>query len=163
MELAAKLRELDSLGWESPSGFDNDDYQSALRRIDKLKPEMERVIRHRMTLDTSIQDASHFAELAWFDGRYYRPRVGGALIANIAVRFSNFDFMATVYSGNGDEKALMKFETQIGVLLTKHGFHYVPHKVLLEPYPGNELRRGRAWKDRNWQDWTWFTRFFDHI
>lgn len=163
MKALLRFRELDPLGWESPSDFNSDAYESSLTRIKALKPEIEQIISHRMTLDTSIQDASYFAELAWLSGKHYTHGVGGALVAKVAVRFSNFDRMATVYSDNEDEKGLLRFEPQFSAILTKHGFQYVPHAALMEPYPGNQLRTGRAWKHRNWQGWTWFTRFFDHI
>lgn len=159
-DLLTKFRELDSAGWESPADFD---HESALRSVKRLKPEAESIIRHQLTLDTSPQDASYFAELCWLDAKYYTPGIGGSLVPNIAIRFSAFGRLATVYSGNSDERDLMRHEPRLAQLVTKHGFDYIPESVLREPYPGHELRKGRAWQGRTWTGWTWWTRFFDHL
>ena len=108
------LYELDATGWEFPEDFD---YAAEMNAAEQVKPEIETITGHALWQDRCVQDASHFTEFAWLDERHYTPGKGGALVPHIAVRFSAFDRMVTIYSGNDDEKGLMRFEPQIAAAL----------------------------------------------
>lgn len=150
-KLQAWFRGLDGQGWESPDGFDYDD---EMARATELIPDLERIIGHALWQDTAVQDASYFTEVAWLDQRYWTPGKSGAVVPHIAVRFSAFGRMVTIYSGNGDRKGLMRLEPQMVALLTVRGYACVPKAVLEEAYPGAD-----EWT----RNWTWFTRFFDYL
>jgi hypothetical protein len=149
--LRDRLIELDKLGWEYPPNFD---YLKATEEVKLIKPNIEDIIGHSLWQDMSVQDASFFTDLAWLDERYYTPEKGGALVPHIAVRFSSFDKMVTVYSANKDFMDVMKHEAEIVSVIQQHTYNYIPIKCLQEPYPAT--RRGM-------KDWTWFTRFFDYL
>jgi hypothetical protein len=150
-EYLQRLQELDGQGWEGPKEFD---YQGEMERVELVKPEIERIVGHELWHNKSVQDASFFTELAWLDDKYYTPGKGGLLVANIAIRFSAFGRMATVYSANRDEKDLLRFAPALVDVLERHGFHFAPEAELSGPYPGKE-----EWTS----GWTWFTRFFDYL
>lgn len=153
-DINSRLRELDSLGWEFPNNDKDFDYWSEMALVERIKPTIEEIIGHALWQDKSVQDASFFTELAWLDEKFYTPGKGGALVPHIAIRFSNFDRMVTIYSGNNDEKGLLRFEPQIVEMLSGHGYKYVSMDVLNKDYPGSE----------DWhKGWTWFTRFFDYL
>lgn len=153
-DIYSRLCEVDSLGWEYPIDDDGEDHDTIWARVERIKPEIEEIISHSLWLNTGVQDASFFTELAWLDEKYRTPGKGGAEVPHITVRFSSFDRMATIYSGNNDERGLMRFEPQIAKLLTNHGYNYVSMQVLNKPYPASE-----DWMKRM----TWFDRFFDWL
>jgi len=143
----AYLYELDATGWERPEGFD---YGSEMLAVSRIKPEIEAIIGHPMQQDTCVQDASHFTDLVWADKSCCAP----GETAYIAIRFSAFGRMVTVYSGNDGGEGLTRVEAPVVALLTAHGYRYIPKTLLDEEYPGAE----------DWmQGWTWFTRFFYYL
>ena len=150
-EIHDHLYELDATGWYWPDEFD---YNAAMSEARQLKPEIEEIIGHPMWQDTSVQDASYFTEFLWLDEERSTPGKGGARALHIGVRFSNFDRMVTVFSGNGDEKEFTRFESQIARVLNAHGYRYIPKSVLGEEYPGAEDWMG---------NWSWFSRFFGYL
>jgi hypothetical protein len=99
------FKELDQLGWETPAGFN---YYEAIGEVLCKKAAIENILGDRLSLDTNVQDASFFTELAMLDSRYYDPVKGGAIVQLIAIRFSAFDRMVTVF---GTERE--KWETKL--------------------------------------------------
>lgn len=127
--------------WEHPPGFD---YKTAERRFAKFTEALSSAVGVPLKSETGslIQDASFHSQifLPLREERY-------ALI-----RFSNFGDMATVSADEPVPAALL--ETVIE-LLGKHGYVYVPSRVLDRPYKGkNPGVTGIS---------TWWIRYFDWV
>jgi len=148
-ELHQRLKTLDSDGaWEMPDDFD---WSRALKEVVRHQPQIERLTGLPLTLDDQVQDASFFCELH-HSARNPLPGGGVEKVPLLAIRFSTFDRMFTIYGRNVEES-----ECPPGVIdyLTKQGYKYVALADLRTPYDGKATRGTGGW--------TWFTRFFDFL
>ena len=150
-DLHQRLKELDNSDeWETPYGFD---YFRALGEVVHHRPTIEYLLRTKLSLDHQVQDASHFCELDNWDRSQLNPDGGGMLVPIIAIRFSAFDRMFTVFG-----RDLEHFADRLPSLIdhmTKHRYKYVAYADLATPYDGT-AKPGT-------EHWTWFTRFFDYL
>ena len=147
-----RLLKLDAEGhWEAPPGFD---YFRELGEVCHHQAYVQRALNTRLSIDRSVQDASHFTELALYDPRYFDQETGcGEHVAQISIRFSAFDRMFTIFGTELD-----RWQGQIpGIIdyLERHGYRHIDREVLNGKYDGIATVAT--------EDWTWFIRFFDYL
>lgn len=108
--------------WEYPVGFD---YDAATRRFAEFSNALAASLNVPLKSESGsyIQDAS-------FHSQIYVPLDSGR---NTLIRFSNFGDMAAVSEDGPVPKEMMR---GIIELLEKHGYVYIPARVLDQPYTG---------------------------
>jgi hypothetical protein len=128
-------------------------WKQEIARVKELKPQLERASGHAFELEDNVQDASFFADLAAHTKA--RPGLGGQIVGTeLAIRFSGFGRLVTIFSTESDESPLPQAASLVGILEAA-GYLYVPCEVLEEEYSGNLA-------DRFPQITTWWLRFFDY-
>lgn len=148
-ELLQRLKSVDAAGgWEEPVGFD---FSSAASELKSHWPVVELILGVRLEIDGSCQDCSHLTDL--YHGHIVqRQNNERALVTLIALRFSRFDRMVTIW-GTELKSYADRIPGLIGYL-EAHGYRYVSHDDLAEPYSGEDLLGPGA---------TWWDRFFDYM
>jgi hypothetical protein len=132
---------------EQPWEFDR---RAAMSRVELVIPELERIIGRPLELDTAVQDASFFTEI-WLR----RPAAkAGYIDVLIAVRFSAFADLFTVWTSCPDEPLPEALVQRVVAAVEEFGFRFVDEDSLAEPYSGaNEAFVGE----------TWWYRFFEYL
>lgn len=150
------LQNDDSADVDYPAGFD---YRRSMAAVVALKPHAERILGQRLRLDDQVQDASFFAELFVFEDGAVGSKGVTALVFKVAMRFSAFGRMATIYTNSAASDLGGYPVTGLAELLGQHGFNYIPVESLGERYDGklqwlHQSLGGAA---------TWWYRFFDYV
>jgi len=146
-ELHAFLKSCDVKdAWEYPPGAD---WEKAIAEVERLKPELERILGINLRLDKNVQDASFFADLGLL---IQEPSPTGVIYLSYQVcfRFSWFAKMFTIFGSKWEQ-----FDTSgANAFLKENGFTYIPSSELDTPYDGvNEPFE---------EGLTWWTRYFDY-
>jgi len=128
---------------ECPPGFD---WERAVARVRELMPELKRIAGIELQLDTNVEDASFFCDLAC-----YREERPGMLYPVLLVRFSSFGRLVTL-----THAAEISDDTVAGLVaaLADAGFVFVAEEELSEPYTGINLALRNG---------SWWIRFFDYL
>lgn len=138
--LLSLLEELDESGSiEEPNGYD---HEAAVTKFEAFVRDFEREIGKAARVETRafIQDASfHSQLLPLFEGNDAHW-----------LRFSRFGEMVSIYQDDGVPPSLLR---QIVALSRRHGYRFVPYRLLARPYPAAD---GGAMSD-------WYRRYFDWI
>jgi len=137
---------------EAPDGFD---YSSSLQAVMKVKERIERTLSVELELDTSIQDASFFADLRILDKEQKLKKDNGESYVgayDLAIRFSAFGKFATVFSNTGKE---IETKNDIIEILESEGYIFVEDSLLDEIYDGINKYIGA--------NDTWWIRYFDYL
>jgi hypothetical protein len=124
---------------EQPSGFDR---QASMSRVELIVPEVEQIIGRPLELDTAVEDASFFTEIS-----LRQPAAkAGFIDALIAVRFSAFGELFTVWTSCPDHPLPKTVVQRSIAAVEEHGFRYVDEDSLAEPYGGaNPAFAGQMW------------------
>ena len=138
--------------WEYPEGFD---WTEAWRAVRQYQAAAEELLGQRLRVDDQVQDASFFGELFVFEDGAVRPDGVTVMVFKVAIRFSSFGRLATIHTNSALSDLGRYPVDRLAELLEVHGFVYVPHEALAEPYDG-VLPNMPA-------DYTWWLRFFDYI
>jgi hypothetical protein len=147
------LQGLDQLGWDEPPEYN---YYEALGEVAWRRPMFERLLGTGLDLDVKVENAFYVTELALLDESPLDPAEGVTVIApQIALRFSKFDRMVTVYGS--DEAAFEPRMAAVYEELERAAYAFVWHEYLREPYDGVHANQ------RHTEGWTWFTRFFGSL
>jgi len=134
----------DPVGTEFPKDGGGEDLW---RRIQGLVAPLERIVGRPLRLDEGVQDASFATDIALVEEE---PK--GVYAPVLAVRFSNFGRLFTVWSSSGTpDPDLCR---RIVETVRAEGFVYIEEAELSEPY----TRRNPHLKDT-----TWWIRFFDYL
>ncbi|MCH7227165.1 hypothetical protein [Haloferula sp. A504] len=149
------LLEADEQGhWEFPPSSAPG---TAIKEIDAMLPELERILGIKLDVDRNVQDASFLTDVGYLDDRYYDRQKGvGALSYLFSFRFSNFGRMFTLFGSDLDDGG----GTKTNVMAAKRyiedrGFTFVDADELEELYDGkNEPFDNKL---------TWWVRFFDYL
>lgn len=136
------LRADDPNRCEWPANFDR---PAAIKRVEALLPEIERIVGGALQLDTNIEDASYFAE-ASLQKTGERANYIEFLFA---IRFSSFGNLFTIWSSERSH-GLPAFNLEELLSAAKeNGFVYVDIETLKGPYSGsNESCHAATWWDR---------------
>lgn len=147
-ETLTKLHSADNqTEWESPFGFNWDE---AISRVRRLKPEIEQLVGRPFEIDENVQDASFFTDLS-----LHTPSAKPNFIDTVlAVRFSAFGNLFTVWSACSSEQLPPSVVEQVIKTTENHGFIYVNADELNEPYTGQH---------EGFKTMSWWIRFFDYI
>jgi hypothetical protein len=124
---------------EQPSGFN---WRAAMNRVELIVPELEQIIGRPLDLDTAVQDASFFTEIS-----LRQPAAkAGYIDALIAVRFSAFGDLFTVWTSCPEDPLPKAVVQRVILSVEGHGFRYVNEDSLAEPYSGaNPVFAGQTW------------------
>lgn len=137
----AILALLEALDEAEPVDFD---YQAAVTRFDAFVRDFEREIGKPERVETRsyIQDASFHSQLL--------PQLEGN--EPHWLRFSRFGQMVSMHDDAAVPQELMR---RIVALVGRHGYRFVPYRLLARPYPDAESYSGFI------PDW--YRRYFDWI
>ncbi|MBD2102670.1 hypothetical protein [Leptolyngbya sp. FACHB-261] len=137
---------------EAPKGFD---YVKEIEAVERIKPELERIVGRLFVLDENVQDASFFTELSIRQSELeYMAGIGNVILTVLAIRFSAFGKLFTVWSNSTKEKVNRNLIDEVVATLQDHGYVYVDADALQESYTGSHT---------DFKDTTWWLRFFDYI
>ncbi|MDO9022288.1 MAG: hypothetical protein Q7V43_35515 [Myxococcales bacterium] len=120
---------------------------------------IQETLRNELNLpfdrDGYVQDASFHDELRQLHPDSFRANGVVVLTPEIAVRFSNFGRLYTIYSAVPDTLTHYPLD-RIRAVVELRGWRYVPADELGEIYDG----KNRAFNDGRT---TWWIRFFDYL
>jgi hypothetical protein len=154
------LRELlekhdDPDGGEFPVGANAPAYKVMAESVTSI----QRALRDELSLSLEnsggAQDCSFHAEIHVLHPSSYRPNGVIAFTPEIAIRFSNFGRLFTIYSALPE--LLPRYPVDaIRAIVERHGWTYVPADQLHVIYDGRNtlLRNGVN---------TWWIRYFDYL
>jgi hypothetical protein len=146
----------DADGAEVPAGdWRAFPYQALAKSVSEVQRALEKELGLRLVRDGNVQDASFHDEIRVLHPEFGWRREGGHLVSDLAIRFSNFGRLYTIFTN----LAGIPGEIPIGVLkeiVTRHGWTYVAPEPLEELYDGIHpgFRDGKT---------TWWIRFFDYL
>lgn len=138
--------------FEFPAHITCEDRVEARRSVANVKKEIEQLIGEDLRSDNGVQDATFWEQLGVYERKVQR---GGAtaLLAQMAIVFSNFGNLVTVWSV--DPESLNRYPLEdIVNILEGHGFVYIPRSSLDAGYDGRHATRVKI---------TWLDRFFSYI
>lgn len=148
------LLELDARYPDQYEAPEEMDWRAMEARVDALRPLVEQLTGHSFEVSLR-QDASFYGDLT----SQYRREDGNEILTLLAVRFSNFGDLFTVWS-IGARELPADVVAQVIELTRDHGFVYVAYEALRAPYTGVV----EGFKDLTKVSVSnWFTRFFDHL
>jgi hypothetical protein len=151
-EILSLLRSTDDpKHWEYPRHFR---WKKEIADVQAVKPKLERVLGHELEMDTNVQDASFFTELAWHTPERHVAGIGLTRLAFVAIRFSAFGRFTSI-CGNVPEAPLdPNLVDELAKVLGIAGYTYIPIEVLAEKYDGCVCGAP--------EDTTWWDRYFDY-
>jgi hypothetical protein len=145
----------DPVQCEAPPGFD---WEVEIEKVRELAPVLEHVTGRKFEVDDQVQDASFFAELGTYED--FPDAHGGKLrLAVLAVSFSSFGKLFTVWSAKGDEGRHIsppppEVTHRVIDAVRQRGYTYVDAASLDADYSGsNPAMKGKSW----------WIRFFDYL
>lgn len=140
---------------EAPKTFD---VIKEMKKVKKIKSQIEKIIGCNLELDEWVQDASFFTELHIIE-ESQKERKGKMEsyvgLYNLSVRFSSFGNMVTMFSNNGVDIYNTYPINEIVALLEDNKYVFIRAESLDEPYDG--MNKYITDKD------TWWIRYFDYI
>jgi hypothetical protein len=134
---------------EYPPDFD---YREAMRRVESLKPELDRIVGEPFKLDKNVQGASFFTDLTLIDKKTIDPKY---IYILLGVRFSCFGNLFAIWNSSPSESISREKIGAIIKAVEAYGFVYVDEESLNEPYSGNNKYLQHL---NNW----WY-RYFDYL
>jgi len=149
------LNESDDEGFEVPgddwSKFHSEEFD---RDICLIQVEIRNELQISFEKDGNVQDASFFDELRILNPSSNRSNGVVALVPDIAIRFSNFGRLFTIYSLTD---SLKRYPVdKLKELIGKHGWKFIDPADLDKPYDGkNDVLKG--------EKITWWVRYFDYL
>jgi hypothetical protein len=141
----------DDVHWECPREFD---YLTELANVERLRPELESIVGRMFELDRNVQDAAFFTELASRTPPL-QTRAGRVILSNVAIRFSGFGRLVTVWGNVPESLPSDTLKTALATVLEARGYKYIPEIALEEAYQGHNQHEA--------QIDTWWSRFFDYV
>ena len=148
-----KLTEADDpVHWEMPPTFA---WKTEIARVKSRKSSLEAVVGHALELNENIQDAAHFAELAWLTGPdEHKARPHQEILSYVAIRFSAFGRFATIWGNVAELPISDSLLLKLTDALTDAGYVPIPIADLNERYDGgNQYAESIE---------TWWYRYFDY-
>ena len=147
------LRRADDLEhWECPIDFPR---ENEVARVIALQPLLEKVVGNKLILDRNVEDAAYFAELSWQADPRPEPGIGGQVILTyLAIRFSAFGQLVTLWGNVPEAPIPSSLEEQLCRILLNAGYKVIPAQVLDGPYDGQHKFKS--------QITTWWLRYFDY-
>lgn len=145
----------DSDGFEVPNNdWSNFPWKELQRDVSAIHEEIEQNLGVNLQRDNSVQDASFFEELRVLNPSSYLSKGVIRLIPDIAIRFSNFGRLYTIYSAT---ESLADYPVEgMRTIIDSHGWHFVSLTDLEKPYDGKNIKLREA-------KITWWVRFFDYL
>jgi hypothetical protein len=134
---------------EHPESYD---WSGAMAQVRELIPIVEHLTGRTFAVDEQVQDASYLTDLATYDV-VKRPGKHTELVAVLAIRFSNFGRMFTVWWNTSTPLPAETVSRVIDVV-RERGYLYVDSAALDASYSGGNPR---------WKGVSWYTRFFSYV
>jgi hypothetical protein len=138
--------------WEHPPEFD---WAGSMDRVKAFKVDAEQLLGQPLRFFDQVQDASFFAEL--YVPHERKTSHGTEVRMKIAIRFSNFGGMATVWADRSVSDLNEYPVDRLVRQLTEHGFVPVCADALREVYDG---KNDTSWSSA--RPFTWWLRFFEY-
>jgi hypothetical protein len=131
---------------------DDLDFEGETNKLHALRPTVEQLTGRTFEGPGFAQDASFFTDLATYDVTT-NSRGGRTLWAALAIRFSNFGGLFTVWTTSATPVS-PEIVGKVIEVVKQHGYRYIDNAVLDESYSGASPR----WKGESWR-----IRFFDYV
>lgn len=123
--------------------------------VRELKPVVEAITARTFEVDEHVQDASFFTELASFVDARQSPSGGIVRHVVLAIRFSAFGRMFTIWHSRPEEFAVDSALVQRVISAVQNaGYTYADAAELQSPYDG---------PNRHLAGVSWWERYFDYL
>jgi hypothetical protein len=132
------------------------DWQIERNRVEEVRKEIEEITGKKLYLDENVQDASFLTDIGVYRDAEKTQATTRIYFVEIAVRFSNFGNLVTIWSADENLHAADYDVSEMIKILNRHGYVYVSASDLGEIYDG----KNRVLRD---DKTTWWTRYFDYL
>ena len=145
----------DATGFEVPENdWENFPWHELSEEIEVIRIKIENDLGITLEKDGNVQDASFIEELRILNQSSYCSNGVICITPDIALRFSNYGKLFTLYSLTD---SLEKYPVQeIKSIVSEKGWSFIDAKELDRPYDGKNIELQKA-------GITWWIRFFDYL
>jgi len=136
--------------WDWPEEFN---HKSELDRVRALGPQLRAITGQNLRLDDKVHDATFFAEWAALEPSAREwPGVSGPVhLCRIAIRFSAFGKLYSVWGNCPDQPVCDAIIADIDQFLSPLGYVRVPEDLLFQPIPTEGANK--TWQSRFFAYW----------